>query len=146
MKKFRYEALLKYRVFIEESKVSELAEATEKLNIEEQRLFTLEEIRRQAYEELNEKEERNITPHELIMYQMYLQQIKVEIESQQKRVFETQTLYDEKKGSLIIATQEKKIIEQVKAKDKAIMRDAEKRAEKKVLDETGNIRYVRENC
>lgn len=146
MKKFRYEALLKYRVFIEESKVSELAEATEKLNIEEQRLFTLEEIRRQAYEELNEKEERNFAPHELVMYQMYLQQIKLEIESQQKRVFETQTLYDEKKGSLIIATQEKKIIEQVKAKDKAIMRDAEKRAEKKVLDETGNIRYVRGNC
>lgn len=146
MKKFRYEALLKYRVFIEESKVSELAEATEKLNIEEQRLFTLEEIRRQAYEELNEKEERNFAPHELVMYQMYLQQIKLEIESQQKRVFETQTLYDEKKGSLIIATQEKKIIEQVKAKDKAIMKDAEKRAEKKVLDETGNIRYVRENC
>ncbi|MBI5192423.1 MAG: flagellar export protein FliJ [Nitrospirae bacterium] len=144
--KFRYESLLQYRVFVEESKMSELAEATEKLDIEEKRLFTLEEIRRQAYEELKQKQERNLAPHELVLYQMYLQQIKIEIESQQKRVMETQVLYDEKKESLIIATQEKKIIEKVKSKDKAIMRDAEKRAEKKVLDETGNIRYVRENC
>ncbi len=146
MKKFRYESLLKFRVFVEESKMSDLAEATQKLNIEEKRLFTLEEIRRQAYEELKEKQERNLSPHELILYQMYLQQIKLEIETQQKRVFETQALYDGKKESLIIATQEKKIVEQVKAKDKAIMKEEEKRAEKKVLDETGNIRYVRENC
>lgn len=146
MKKFRYESLLKYRVFVEESKMSELAEVTQKLNTEENRLFTLEEIRRQAYEELTEKQERNLSPHELVLYQMYLQQIKVEIETQQKKVSETQALYDEKKESLIIATQEKKIIEKVKLKDKAILRDAEKRAEKKALDETGNIRYVRENC
>lgn len=146
MKKFRYDSLLKYRVFVEESKMSELAEVTQKLNTEEKRLFTLEEIRRQAYEELTEKQERNLAPHELVLYQMYLQQIKVEIETQQKKVSETQALYDEKKESLIIATQEKKIIEKVKSKDKAILRDVEKRAEKKALDETGNIRYVRENC
>lgn len=141
---FRYEPLLKYKAFIEEEKMNELAEATEKLDIEEKRLFALEEIQRCAVEELTKRQTRDTSPNEILMYQTYLYHFNLEIEAQRKKVQETQWLYDEKRTALIAATQDKKTIEKVKETDIAIIRDAEKRAEKKELDETGNSRYVRE--
>ena len=143
---FRYEPLLKYKAFIEEEKMNELAEATQKLDMEEKRLFALEEIQRCAVEELTERQTGEAAPHEILMYQTYLYHINLEIETQRKRVLETQRLYDEKRAALIIATQDRKIVEKVKENDKAKMTEAEKRAEKKALDETGTSRYVRENC
>lgn len=141
---FRYEPLLKYKAFLEEEKMHELAEATEKLDIEEKRLFALEEIQRCAVEELTERQTRDTSPNEILMYQTYLYHINSEIDAQCKKVQETQCLYDEKRIALIAATQDKKTIEKVKETDIAIIRDAEKKAEKKALDETANSRYVRE--
>lgn len=143
---FRYEPLLKYKVFIEEEKMNELAKVAERLEMEEKRLFSLEEIRRHASEELSERQTRHIVPHEIFMYQTYLQHINIEIELQNKRVLEARSLYEENRESLIAATQDKKIIEKVKEKDMLKMIEAEKKAEKKVLDETGRNSYVRENC
>ncbi len=143
---FRYEPLLKYKAFIEEEKMYELAGATEKLDMEEKRLFSLEEIQRCAVEELIERQAVDVSPHEILMYQTYLYHIDLEIETQRMKVLETQRLYDEKRASLIIATQDRKIVEKVKENDKAKMMESEKRADKKALDETGTSRYVRENC
>lgn len=144
--KFRYESLLKYKAFIEETKMGELAEATAKLVMEEKKLFYMEEIRRQAFEELADKQTKDAVPHEILMYQTYLYHINIEIEKQQKMVMETQSLYDEKRELLIVATQDKKIIEQVKSQDRLIMMESAKRVEKKAMDEVGNSRYVRVNC
>lgn len=143
---FRFEPLLKYKAFIEETMKSELADIAEILGLEEKRLFALEEIWRRAVEELKERQTRQVPPHEIFMYHTYIAQISLDVESQRKRVAEVQKTYHAKRESLIGASQEKKIVEKVKEKDAREMSEEANRAEKKVMDEAAKNRYVRENC
>lgn len=143
---FRLEPLLKYRSFIEETVKNELADVTERLHIEEKRLIALEEIWRQAVEEFEERQSRQVAPFEIFMYHTYLDQLSREIETQRKRVTETQKVYEEKRESLIGASQERKIIEKVKEKEDQIITRKKNKADKKVLDETAKNRFLRKNC
>lgn len=74
--------------------MNELAKVAERLDLEEKRLFSLEEIRRHASEELSERHTRYTAPNEIFMYQTYLQHINIEIEIQNKRVLEARSLYE----------------------------------------------------
>ncbi len=145
-KNFRFESLLRYKTFVEETMREELSDLSALLDIEEKRLFGLEEIWGQAVEELRERQARHTPPHEILMYHTYLQQISFDIEAQRKRVIEAQKAYDEKRESLVRAAQERKIVEKVKEKDGKEIMEETNRAEKKVMDETAKNKYLRDNC
>lgn len=124
----------------------ELSVVADILDLEEERLFALEEIWRQAMEEMKERQIRHVPPHEIFMYHTYLHQISLEVEAQRKRVTEAQKRYHEKRESLITASQEKKIVKKVRDKDRGgIVREAN-RAEKKAIDEAAKNRYLRRDC
>lgn len=145
-KKFRFESLLKYKAFIEETVRNELSDLEEILGIEEKKLSSLEESWIQAVEELKERHARHVPSHEVLMYHTYIQQVSVEIDKQRKRVAEVQKSYFEKREILLVAAQERKIVEKVMEKDaQGIMKDAN-RSEKKAMDETAKNRYLRDNC
>lgn len=141
----KFEPLLKYRTFMEETMKNELSDVRVRLDMEEKRLFALEEIWRHAVEEFEERQKRQIPPHEIFMYQIYLHQMSLEIETQQKKVLETQKLYHDKRESLIVASQDRKIVEKVKEKETQVIIRETNRAGKKVMDETATSRYLRKN-
>ena len=143
---FRFKALLKYKAFIEDEMKQEFANVSERLDIEEKRLFALEEIWRQAIVGLEERQIKETPLHEIFMYHTYLQQLSLEMEGQRKRVLEAQKIYHEKREFLITASQERKIVEKVREKDAEGRVGQNNREDKKSMDETANNRYVRENC
>lgn len=143
---FRFEPLLKYKAFVEETMRNEFLDVAGRLDIEEERLFALEEIWRRAVEDLEHRQTMQVHPHEIFMYHTYLQQISLEIETQRKRVHETRKVYHEKRESLVDASQERKIVEKVKEKDARGIIEEAKREEKKLMDETAKNRYLRDNC
>ena len=144
--KFRFESLLKYRTFIEETMKTELSALAERLDMEEKELLTLKEIWKQAVEDLKERQARQVPSHEILMYHNYLHQISLEIEIQQKKVGEAKSAYNEKRELLVNAAQERKIVEKLREKDGLERKEKNSRAEKKAMDETAKNRFVRDNC
>jgi len=142
----RFTPLLKYKSFIEDTMRQEMLNEAEKLALEEKRIFALEEIWSQAVEELKERQTRKGDPNEILMYHTYLNHLSLDIDSQRKRVIEAMERFNEKREYLIEATKERKIVEKVVEKGKKGMFDDANREEKKVMNETAQNRYLRDNC
>ncbi|HAS16908.1 MAG: flagellar export protein FliJ [Nitrospirae bacterium RIFCSPLOW2_12_42_9] len=142
----RFTPLLKYKSFIEDTMRQEMLNEAEKLALEEKRIFALEEIWSQAVEELKERQTRKGDPNEILMYHTYLNHLSLDIDSQRKRVIEAMERFNEKREYLIEATKERKIVEKVVEKGKKGMLDDANREEKKVMNETAQNRYLRDNC
>lgn len=141
----RYDSLLKYREFLEETMKYELAEVMEKLELEEKKLFALEEICRQAVEELKERQQREVPSHEIFMYHSYLHQITLDIEIQGRRVAEAAKKYNDRESALISASQDKRVVEKVRDKDLNSKKEHVKKEDKKTMNEIGSNRYTRNN-
>ncbi|MCC7202991.1 MAG: flagellar export protein FliJ [Nitrospirae bacterium] len=144
-KSIRFDPLLKYREFLEETMKYELAEVLEILDLEEKKLFALEEICNRAAEELKERQERSVPPHEIFMYHSYLQQITLDMEVQRRRVAEVTRTYNERKTALTVASQDKKVVERAKEKEIDVKKEGVSREDKKVMNEISNNRYLRNN-
>ena len=141
----RFGPLLKYREFLEETMKYELAEVMEILKLEEKKLFALEEICRQAVEELKERQEREVSSHEIFMYHSYLHQITLDMEIQRRRVAEVVKTYNDRESALISASQDKRVVEKVRDKDLNSKKEHVKKEDKKTMNEIGSNRYTRNN-
>ncbi len=142
-KSARFDPLLRYGEFQQETMKYELADVLEILDLEEKRLFALEEICRQAVEELKERQEREVPPHEIFMYHSYLQQIALDMEIQRTRVAEVTKTYTEKKTALISASQDKRVVEKVRDKELTCQREGVNKEDKKTMNEISNNRFMR---
>lgn len=141
----RFDPLLRYREFLEETMKHELAEVLEVLEMEERKLFALEEICRQAIEELKERQERTVPPHEIFMYHSYLQQITHDMEIQRRKVAEATKIYNDRESALISASQNKKVVEKVRDNELIRKKEGVKKEDKKTMNEIGSNRYLRNN-
>ncbi len=141
----RFDPLLRYREFLEETMKHELAEVLEVLEMEERKLFALEEICRQAIEELKERQERTVPPHEIFMYHSYLQQITHDMEIQRRKVAEATKIYNDRESALISASQNKKVVEKVRDNELIRKKESVKKEDKKTMNEIGSNRYLRNN-
>ncbi len=124
----------------------ELAGAVEILDMEEKRLFALEEIWRQAVEELKERQSREVPSHEIFMYHSYLQQITLDMEIQRRRVNEVTETFNQRKDALISASQDKRIVEKVREKELHSKAEQFNKEDKKTMNEISTGKYVRDNC
>ena len=95
----------------------ELAEVQEILEMEEKKLFAIEEICKQAVEELKERQEKELPPHEYFMYQSYLHQITLDMEIQRRRVAEAAKTCSDRRVALISASQGKRAAEKVRDRE-----------------------------
>ncbi|MCC6544153.1 MAG: flagellar export protein FliJ [Nitrospirae bacterium] len=141
----RFDPLLRYREFLEETMKYELAEVLEKLELEERKLFALEEICRQANDELKERQESEVPSHEIFMYHSFLHQITLDLEVQRKRVADVVKTYNERESALISASKDKKIAEKVRNKAINSKKEHVKKEDKKTMNEIGNNRYTTNN-
>lgn len=141
----RFDPLLKYREFLEETMKYELAEVLEVLDLEERKLFAIEEICRKAIEELKERQAREVPSHEIFMYHSYLQQIGHDMEIQRRRVSEITKTYNEKKEALIGASQDKSVVEKVRDNELSCKKESMKKEDKKMMNEIGRNIFIRNN-
>lgn len=142
-KSVRFDPLLRYREFLEETMKHALAEVVDILDLEERRLFALEEICRRAVEELKERQEKSVPSHEIFMYHSYLQQISQDMEVQRRRVADVTRTYEERKTALISASQDKKVVEKVRDKEMHCKREDANKEDKKAMNEVSNNRFIR---
>jgi flagellar FliJ protein len=145
-KSLRFDPLLKYREFLEEKMKYELADVVAILDLEEKRLFALEEIWRQAVEELKERQAREALPHEIFMYHTYLQQMTLDLEIQRRRVTEVTETYNESKEALISASQDKMVVEKVREREINDKIEQVNKNDKKTMNEISTNKFARDNC
>jgi len=145
-KSLRFDPLLKYREFLEEKMKYELADVVAILDLEEKRLFALEEIWRQAVEELKERQAREVPPHEIFMYHTYLQQMTLDLEIQRRRVTEVTETYNESKEALISASQDKMVVEKVREREINDKIEQVNKNDKKTMNEISTNKFARDNC
>lgn len=144
-KSLRFDPLLRYREFLEETMKYELAEVLVILDLEEKKLFALEEISRQAAEELKKRQESAVPPHEIFMYHSYLQQIALDMDLQRRRVSEVAKTYHDRKTALISASQDKMVVEKIRDKELHCIKEGVNKEDKKTMNEISSNRFIRNN-
>src|SRR4030067_1620892 len=142
-KSARFDPLLRYREFQEETMKYELAEVLVILDVEEKKLFALEEICRQAIEELNERQERSVPPHEIFIYHPYLHQIALDMDLQRRRVAYATKIYNDRKTVLISASQDKRVVEKIRDKELNCKKESVNKEDRKTMNEISSNRFIR---
>lgn len=132
--KFKLQKLLEYKETIEGLKKTEYGDAIYRLGLEEEKLMSLNEEKR----EVMEKKEANgkvTSIAELKMYSEYLKILSIKIGEQKQLVKQREEERDRAQDELLFAMQEKKAFEKLKEKEykKYIME--EKKKEEKVVDQ-----------
>ena len=137
MYRFNLQVLLDYRRRIEEGLQIELSQIQRDLKREKQVLLSYRKEKLHHEEELVEKEEKEITINEALLYRDYLRGMRIRIEEQSNLVAKVKKDLDKKKEELLDVTKKKKMLEKIKDKDwKRFIGGLEKR-ERILTDEVG---------
>ena len=130
--KFRMERVLSYKQTIENHKKSQYGRAQQNLNNEEMKLNTITQ-----YKE-NMKNEKNLSATKtnvgnLAMYNNYINNITIEIKSQEKIVVESLEEVEEAKKEMVHAVKEKKMFEKLRENEyEKYLYEVQKQEEKEV--------------
>ncbi|MCM8773675.1 MAG: flagellar export protein FliJ [Candidatus Omnitrophica bacterium] len=145
--KFRLEKVLELRKKKEEERQRELAMLKELLLREEQFLKELKEKDCKMREEISVLQAHNHKPidiEELIRYTDYLEKLREKIISQIENIKKLIEDTEKKRGELIDASKEKKIMEKLKDNQFKKFKETVDSWERKILDEIGTINYSKE--
>lgn len=129
---FRMERVLNYKETIENHKKNQYGTAQQNLNNEEKKLDDINQ-----YKE-NLKNEKNLSSIKtnagnLAMYNNYINDITIEIKSQEKIVVEIKEKVEEAKEEMVHAVREKKIFEKLKENEyEKYLYEIQKQEEKEV--------------
>jgi len=139
---FNLEPLLDYRKRLEELSKKDFAEAAAQLREEEERLVGLRRTYREASEEVDELKTSGRT-HELGLYAAYLARLKTTIAGQEKAIEEARGELERRRGELLEATKEKKVVEVMRERSFEAFRKRERRRDQKETDELATTRFKR---
>lgn len=140
---FRLQRVLHYKQQVEGQKKQELFHLLKIFHEEEKVLHRLNELLLQKLSEFETKQEGDLDILELLFYSSYVARVNREIEEQQKKLVELSKRIEKKREEVIVASRERRVLEQLREKKyKEFLRE-EGRREQKFLDEIGNNAYVR---
>lgn len=131
---FRLEKVLNYKETIEGFKKTEFGEVNQKLNKEESILLDYNIYKENLLKDKNVST-RKTSIGNLKLFNNYLKDISVNIETQEQIVDETKEELEKVKEEMLIAMQEKKSFEKLKEKDYVEFLDELKKREDKIIDE-----------
>ena len=131
---FRLEKVLNYKETIEDFKRTEFGEVNQKLNKAEQILLDYNNYKESLIKDKNNSTIKTNIGN-LKLFNNYLKDISVNIETQEQIVYETKEELEKVKEELLIAMQEKKSFEKLKEKDYEEFLDESKKKEDKIIDE-----------
>ncbi len=140
---FRLQKVLNYKQQVEDQKKQELFHLLKIFYEEEKVLHRLNELLLQTLSEFETKQEGDLDIQELLFYSAYIARVNREIEAQREKLVKLAHKIEKKRGEVIEASKERKILEQLREKKYKEFQRTEGRREQKFLDEIGNNAYVR---
>ena len=116
MYKFKLEPVLKHRKLLEEDVQKDFAILKRQLFEDRERLLRLERERDRFSRELHEKQAKNMSVSDILLYTDFIQNVSKEIEKQSKRILETEKTVEQKREELVGAMKSRKSIDRLKEK------------------------------
>lgn len=141
MFKFNLEPVLSLKQKIEDSKKRELGEATtykERVDSEKQLLI---QSKLEALSEAKNQGNSTISIASMKAFNQYSQYMDYAIEDKNKELIEAQKMVDEKRSALLEAVKDRKILDNLKAIQREIFNEEEKREEQRILDDMVTYRF-----
>ena len=141
MFKFNLEPVLSLKQKIEDSKKRELGEANtykERVDSEKQLLI---QSKLEALSEAKNQGNSTINIASMKAFNQYSQYMDDAIEDKNKELIEAQKMVDEKRSALLEAVKDRKILDNLKAIQREIFNEEEKREEQRILDDMVTYRF-----
>lgn len=139
--RFHLQQILDFRRQHEEVKELEFAQASRVLRQEEERLTFFRKRRDHYQQELVDRQTAGMSPGEIAIYHAYAEHMKEKIQWQMEALETARKQVEEKKGELLAAQKDRKILDRLRErKHQAFLLDT-KRQERKQLDEVALGRF-----
>ncbi len=134
-KKFEMQQVLNYRVELEKMRKQEFAAARQDLDAAADRLEQEKNEAAKLAEEFNGRQQQIDSIFEMRLYADFFARKRDEIKEQQRRVQSLDRVLEDRRGELVQATKEKKVMEQLKEKQKEAFLKEQVHKEGLLLDE-----------
>jgi flagellar protein FliJ len=134
-KKFEMQQVLNYRVELEKMRKQEFAAARQDLDAAADRLEQEKNEAAKLAEEFNGRQQQIDSIFEMRLYADFFARKRDEIKEQQRRVQSLDRVLEDRRGELVQATKEKKVMEQLKEKQKEAFQKEQAHKEGLLLDE-----------
>jgi flagellar FliJ protein len=142
--RFKLQRVLEIRKHKEELLKNELASLRREYAHEESLLFDLMSRRTRELEEMGKKQlERTIPLEEMLWHYTYLQRLNLQIQDQKAKLKSLNDKIDETKQRLIVASQERRVMEKLRERKLQEYIREEERAEGAFLDEIALSMHTR---
>jgi flagellar protein FliJ len=140
--RFKLEALRQYRVFQEEARQKEMAEALRLRDREVEVLAELINLRENTEKELKSKQCGRITGPYLSIYNTYLNKLASDIFAQHHKVADAEKKLEKSREALLIAMKERKTLDKLKEKGFRTYMEKMNREEEKFINEMAISRFT----
>lgn len=134
-KKFEMQQVLNYRVELEKMRKLEFAAARQDLDAASDLLEQEKNEAAKLAEEFNGRQKQIDSIFEMRLYADFFARKRDEIKEQQRRVLALDRVLEERRNELVRATKEKKVMEQLKEKQKEAFLKEQAHKEGQLLDE-----------
>jgi flagellar protein FliJ len=135
MFRFRLESVLNARKAFEDTLLREFSEKKRNLEKEAGLLEALKEERRASIECLREMQDREVTAADIGMYVSYIEFLHGRVDSQQAVVVMAQDAVEAKRQEVVEAVKKRKMLENLKKRQRREYEITNELRERKVLDE-----------
>ncbi len=142
---FKLEPLYDYRQRLEDICKKEFGEALRKLDDEETKLEALNDGYRRSKEEIDKLKEDGGQATEINMYYDYFRGLETHINEQKRIIVEVRTLFEGKRGKLVEATKDRKVVETLKDRSIETYNQKLGKEEQKATDDIVSSMYNRSN-
>jgi flagellar FliJ protein len=139
---FKLEALRQYRVFQEEERQKELAEASRMLDQQVEILAELIDLRNRTEQDMKTKQNGGTTGPYLTIFSDYLNKLASDIFSQQHKVAEAEKNLEKSREAVLAAMQKRKTLDKLKEKGLKAHISRLSREEEKFINEMAISRYT----
>ncbi len=139
---FKLEALRQYRVFQEEERQKELAEASRMLDQQVEILAELIELRNRTEQDMKTKQNGGITGPYLAIFSDYLNKLASDIFSQQHKVTGAEKNLEKSREAVLAAMQKRKTLDKLKEKGLKAYMSRLSSEEEKFINEMAISRFT----
>lgn len=139
---FKLEALRQYRVFQEEDRQKELAEASRMRDQQVEILAELIDLRNRTEQDMKTKQNGGITGPYLTIFNNYLNKLASDIFSQQHKVAEAEKKLEKSREAVLAAMQKRKTLDKLKEKGLKAYMSRLSREEEKFINEMAISRFT----
>ena len=143
MFKFKLEAVLNHRRYLEEILQKDLAQSKKMLMDEQMKLRDQKDAKRQCVRGLHQKQQTSKSAAEILSNFIYITRLSKEIDIQQQCVIAAESKFIAIRNDLIEAMKKRKSLEKLKEQQFQAFLKENQRAERKFMDEIAANRHIR---